>query len=96
MTREEQSFNAAKEFWLVKDELCDVATFQKGVKWADEHPFWHNAETDSPKIEGRYLIRAYNGYISICDYKNGLWRVLGYQSDVKYWMELPKFNDEVE
>lgn len=54
---------------------------------------WHkNIDGDLPKKDGRYLVMANNGYCHTCQYDSGsrYWDTIGYQSDIKYWMEVPK------
>lgn len=35
-----------------------------------------------------------NGYPCMVEYKDKFWKVIGYQSDVKYWMEIPEIKEE--
>ena len=54
---------------------------------------WHNnIDGDLPKKSGRYLVMAQNGFCHTCKYETGnrYWDTIGYQSDIKYWMEIPK------
>lgn len=52
---------------------------------------WHNIETEgNPKIDGRYKVRANNGWIGELNYevRDNYWHTMGYQSDIKDWAEL--------
>lgn len=75
--------------------------FVEGAKWADEHPtnHWHkNIDGDLPKESGRYIVMAQNGYCHTCQYytDDRYWGTVGYQSDIKYWMEIPELPTELE
>ena len=69
--------------------------FTAGAEWADSRPAnpWHkNIDNDLPKKDGRYLVMAQNGFCHTCKYNTSsrYWDTVGYQSDIKYWMEIPK------
>lgn len=53
---------------------------------------WHNVKTEgNPKQDGRYKVRAYNGYVCELDYEvghGGYWHTVGYQSDIIDWAEI--------
>lgn len=54
---------------------------------------WHDvADGDLPKRDGRYIVMAKNGYCHTCQYHTNVryWDTVGYQSDIKYWMETPE------
>ena len=54
---------------------------------------WHkNIDGDLPKESGRYIVMAQNGYCHTCQYctDDRYWDTVGYQSDIKYWMEIPQ------
>ena len=54
---------------------------------------WHSvADGDLPKKDGRYIVMAQNGYCHTCKYKTDsrYWDTIGYQSDIAYWMKIPK------
>ena len=54
---------------------------------------WHSvADGDLPKKDGRYIVMAQNGYCHTCKYKTDsrYWDTIGYQSDIAYWLEIPK------
>lgn len=105
MNREEKIEEAASEYaeYEVFGEGVDGAWcgFVDGANWADEHPAnpWHkNIDGDLPKGSGRYLVMAQNGYCHTCQYctDDRYWDTVGYQSDIKYWMEIPELPTESE
>lgn len=109
MTRENEIANAALEamtetlmstpnyeFSPKATDLLECA-YIKGAEWADKHPAnpWHSvADGDLPTKDGRYLILMRNGYPCVVEYKDKFWNVIGYQSDVAYWMEIPEIKEE--
>lgn len=98
MTREEISQAAedyAKNYGYFNCDTGDVfLAFEDGAKWALSN-MWHSIDKgDLPKSDGRYLILMRNGYPCVVEYKDKFWKVLGYQSDVKYWMEIPEIKEE--
>ena len=93
MNREEEITKASLDFSPCFEYRREI--FIKGAKWADEHPanFWHkNIDGDLPKKSGCYLVMAQNGFCHTCKYDTGsrYWDTIGYQSDIAYWMEIPK------
>lgn len=49
---------------------------------------WFDINTyGNPKHDGRYKIRAWNGYEGELNYevRGNYWHTLGYQSDIKEW-----------
>lgn len=101
MTREEQIFEAANSVyprrWSGDRENGEkFDAFQKGAQWADQHPVnpWHDASEELPKENGKYLIKAYNGYLCALSFIDGDWKTFGYQSDIKYWMQIPEIEKE--
>ncbi|MGP1549199.1 MAG: hypothetical protein ACTTI4_00660 [Prevotella fusca] len=58
---------------------------------------WHSVKDgDLPKKSGRYIVMAQNGYCHTCQYctDDRYWDTVGYQSDIKYWMEIPELPTE--
>ena len=54
---------------------------------------WHSVKDgELPKSDGRYIVMAQNGFCHTCQYHTDdrYWDTVGYQSDIKYWMEIPK------
>lgn len=52
---------------------------------------WHNINNEgNPKQDGRYKVRAINGWIGELNYevRSNYWHTMGYQSDIKDWTEL--------
>lgn len=107
MTREEQIIQAALAYSFDTDggHSGDLSAgrddFIDGAKWADSHPAspWHSvADGDLPKRDGRYIVMAQNGYCHTCQYHTDdrYWDTVGYQSDIKCWMEIPKLPNKKE
>lgn len=101
MTREEQIEKAVEEFsecfakgWMFNDVIEDA--YRKGAQWADQHPVnpWHDASKELPKENGKYLVKAFNGYLCALRFIDGGWNTFGYQSDIKYWMPIPEIEKE--
>lgn len=68
---------------------------QSMIQFYKENPAnpWHkNIDGDLPKKSSRYLVMAQNGFCHTCKYDadSMYWDTIGYQSDIKYWMEIPK------
>lgn len=62
---------------------------------------WHSiADGDLPKEDGRYLTLSKNSkgyYACVLGYERcdgGYWSTMGYQSDIYYWMEIPKLPEK--
>jgi hypothetical protein len=72
---------------------ADIASFEKGVKWADEHPNWISVEKQLPKVET--LVLGYSteeGQFIGMYFGNGLWGGIMSETDdesVTHWMPLP-------
>lgn len=106
MNREKEIKQAVSEYTenygCFNCDLGDVGCgFIDGAEWADEHPtnHWHkNIDGDLPKESGRYIVMAQNGYCHTCQYytDDRYWDTVGYQSDIKYWMEIPELPTELE
>lgn len=106
MNREEKIEERASEYAqydaFANCNIDDVwRGFVEGAQWADSHPanLWHkNIDGDLPKKSGRYLVMAQNGYCHTCQYctDDRYWDTVGYQSDIKYWMEIPELPTELE
>ena len=104
MGREKEIKQAASEYienyGCFNCDLDDVECgFIEGAEWADKHHenHWHkNIDGDLPQESGRYLVMAHNGYCHTCQYytDDRYWDVVGYQSDIKYWMEIPELPTE--
>lgn len=98
MKRTEEITKAALEFSPCNPYIRDI--FIAGALWADNHPknFWHSvANGELPKSCGRYIVMAQNGYCHTCQYHTDdrYWGTVGYQSDIKYWMEIPELPTEL-
>ncbi len=98
MTQEEISQAAedyAKNYGYFNCDIDDVfIAFEDGAKWALSN-MWHSvADGDLPEEDGRYLVLMRNGYPCVVEYKDKFWNVIGYQSDVKYWMEIPDVKEK--
>lgn len=98
MTREEISQAAeeyAKNYGYFNCDIDDVfMAFEDGAKWALSN-MWHSIDKgDLPEEDGRYLVLMRNGYPCVVEYKDKFGNVIGYQSDVAYWMEIPEIKEE--
>ena len=101
MNREKETTKAAKEYCqknipnLPQMHLAIETAFEAGAKWADEYTAnsWHSVKDgELPKSDGRYIVMAQNGFCHTCQYHTDdrYWDTVGYQSDIKYWMEIPE------
>lgn len=71
----------------------------KGAELADAHlknP-WHNASEELPKEDGIYIVMlGRNSFVCALGFDaiSKQWSIAGYQSDVKYWMEIPEIKED--
>ncbi len=87
------SGNVSHNIATIKCKCRDMLQFYK--LYPVTH--WHSVkEGDLPKESGRYLVIAQNGYCHTCQYctDDRYWDTIGYQSDIKYWMEIPDLPTE--
>lgn len=75
--------------------LTISTAFEAGAEWTDNHQEnpWHSvADGDLPNKDGMYLVYEKSGMTLVDKYNkaHNFWCTLAGQSDVMYWMEIPK------
>lgn len=103
MTREE--LNKICE-WLDANITCMqnntrmffIERFRKAMDAVVKEPLtWHKASEELPKEDGIYLVLCGKSlYTTVIEYTASprYWHIIGYQSDVRYWMPIPELPKE--